>query len=76
MGWRMDSSSESQYRSGKERKVIDSEWILDELGVVDAREEFEGVVEVHIVDHSVEGILLVLDLDCIDAGSFVGKEGN
>ena len=72
----MDSSSESQYRSRKGRKVIDSEWILDELGVVDAREEFEGVVEVHIVDHSVEGILLVLDLDCIDAGEIEEKEGN
>ena len=56
--------------------MIDSESILDELGVVDAREEFEGVVEVHIVDHSVEGILLVLDLDCIDAGEIEEKEGN
>lgn len=50
MGWRMDSSSESQYRSGKERKVIDSELILNDLGLVDAHVEFEGVVEVHIVD--------------------------
>ena len=72
----MGFSSEFQYRSRKGRKVIDSEWILDELGVVDAREEFEGVVEVHIVDHSVEGILLVLDLDCIDAGEIEEKEGN
>ena len=76
MGWRMGFSSEFQYRSRKERKVIDSEWILDGLGVVDAHVEFEGVVEVHIVDHSVEGILLVLDLDCIDAGEIEEKEGN